>query len=85
MSERVKRGQVWGTPGPYGWVRVEAVLLPGHEEYDGGAPGIVIRDRSPKGRWTNRTWFVIACDDEAALKHLRSHNYNRTPIESNPS
>lgn len=80
MAVRVEVGQVWRSGGPCGWVRVEAIELPDHPGYDGGAPGIVVRYRECDGRWGN-TMFWLARDDAHALHLLQSHNYPRTPVE----
>jgi hypothetical protein len=71
-------GQVWRTAGAYGWQRVEAVLLPGSPEYDGGLPGVVVRERFHTGRW-GMTWFIPAADEAAALKKLATNGYQRRP------
>lgn len=44
----IKVGQVWRKQGPYGWLKIERILAPGHPDYDGGLPGCVARYFPPQ-------------------------------------
>jgi hypothetical protein len=77
-------GQVWRTEGMFGWERVERVVLPGWPDFDGGMPGIVVRERSPRGRWTQQTWFIPARSEEDAIRHLTVGGYRRFPAVKAP-
>lgn len=44
----LKEGQIWRKQGPYDWIKIERILMPGYPDYDGGLPGIVVRHFPPQ-------------------------------------
>jgi len=48
---KVYEGQVWRKRGPFGWIRVDRIMLPGHRHDDGGMPGVSVCVRSGIGKW----------------------------------
>lgn len=73
------RGQVWRKCGPSDAVEILRVMLPGHDEYDGGLPGISVRS-SQIGEtavtWRKDTWF-LAGDEQQILKRLETEGFAR--------
>lgn len=64
-------GQIWRKDGPCDWVKIIKVLIPGHPQHDGGAPGCSVVFSNMNGNWERRGWFILAKDDadfEARMK-----------------
>ena len=45
---KLKEGQIWRKQGPYDWIRIERIIMPGYPDYDGGLPGMVVRNFPPQ-------------------------------------
>lgn len=80
MSVSLHVGQVWRTAGPYGWVRVESLMFPGSPDYDGGAPGVSVRERTHRGQWRDCRWFIPAASEAEAVERLSRGSYLREPV-----
>lgn len=48
MNDQIEVGQVWRKEGPHGWIRIERILTPSHQNYDGGFPGATITSFPPQ-------------------------------------
>lgn len=58
----IQVGQVWRKCGPLDAIKIVRVMLPGHPDYDGGAPGISVKNTSVSGCnviWERKTWFKL--------------------------
>lgn len=69
----LKRGQVWRYAGPYNWLRVRWIMLPGFSEYDGGAPGVSFDRLGANGKRKLRNGcFMLAKSEGEMIKTLRA-------------
>lgn len=69
-------GQVWRKAGPSDAVKIERVMQPGGDEYNGGIPGISVRrtEIARKVRWKKDTEFWPG-PVSALLERLRAGGY----------
>lgn len=73
ISAGLQVGDIFRKLGPCDWCRVEAIILPGRRDFDGGAPGVsVVFSEFYRGkpRWSKKVWFVLARDEAHFLKQM---------------
>ena len=68
---RLVEGQVWRKAGPYDWLRVTDIMLPGSPKDDGGLPGVSFDALGRNGRGKkDMGWFVPGRDQETIIDWL---------------
>lgn len=70
---RLEVGQVWRKAGPYDWLRVTDIMLPGSPKDDSGLPGVSFDALGRNGRGKkDMGWFVPGRDQETIINWLRN-------------
>ena len=81
MNE-LKVGQVWRKQGPYDWQRIERILDPEYDEYDGGCPGCIVTSFPPQLKGIQlrggKRFFI---GDTKELTWEEQIKINRYPLE----
>ena len=45
---KIVEGQIWRKQGPYNWLKIERIVDPDYQNYDGGLPGVTITSYPPQ-------------------------------------
>lgn len=78
-----KVGQVWRKCGPVDALRIERILLPGYPRYDGGAPGISVRQSTVGSSgiyWSKKTWFKLGTFNQL-MDWMQQHGYSLAEVD----
>ena len=77
-------GQVWRKHGPADWFRITHIMIPGHPQFEdggGGDPGVSVQERSDKGRWLEKGWW-ISCSSVEGFVHQMVSGFRYSDSES---
>ncbi|WP_045861713.1 hypothetical protein [Teredinibacter purpureus] len=73
----LESGQVWRKTGPIDAIKIVRVMMPGHQEHDGGANGVSVRSTiigKAGVNWARKTWFWMGTESQI-LERFKEHGY----------